>query len=152
MWDFWRGKLTAVEGASLTLDVPDKSCYVLSVRPDLGRPQLIGTSGHFSQGSLEVSDVKWNARAGRLTGRVRGNGGDATTLFFHIPPGMKCAAVSVNFKPQPATLAEPAVLAVAVQAIAGPAAPFELLFTGDPPKPQSRDFVAGPVGKLSGDK
>jgi hypothetical protein len=152
VWDFWQGKLTVVDGASVTLDVPEKSCHVLSVRPDLGRPQLIGTSGHFSQGSLEVSDVKWNARAGRLTGRVRGNGGDATTLFFHIPPGMKCAAVSVNFKPQPATLAEPAVLAVAVQAIAGPAAPFELLFTGDPPKPQSRDFVAGPVGKLSGDK
>jgi len=152
VWDFWRGKLTVVEGASVTLDVPEKSCYVLSVRPDLGRPQLVGTSGHFSQGSLEVSEVKWNARGGSLTGKVRGNGGDATTLFFHVPTGMQCAAVSVNYKPQPVTLAEPAVLAVAVPAISGPAAPFEFRFTGATTKPQSHDFVAGPVGKLSIDK
>jgi hypothetical protein len=152
VWDFWRGKLTAVEGASVTLDVPEKSCYVLSVRPDLGRPQLIGTSGHFSQGSLEVSEVKWNARGGRLTGKVRGNGGDATTLFFHVPAGMQCAAVSANYKQQPVTLAEPEVLAVAVPEIAGPAAPFELHFTGETAKPQSRDFTAGPVGKMSSDK
>jgi len=152
MWDFWRGKLTAVEGASVTLDVPDKSCYVLSVRAELPRPQLIGTSGHFSQGSLEVSDVQWDGRGRQLLGKVRCNGGEATTLFFHVPAGMQCTGVSVNYKQYTVTLAEPNVLAVAVPATAGAAAPFELRFTGSPTKPQSRAFVAGPVGKLSSDK
>jgi len=149
LWDFWRQKLTVVEGAAVTLDVPEKSCYILSVRPDLGRPQLIGTSGHFSQGSLGVSDVKWNARAGHLMGKVRGNGGEATTLFFHVPAGMKCTGVFVNYKPQPTTLAKPNVLAVQVPAITGAAAPFELRFGGAPEKPQSRPFVGGMVSKLS---
>ncbi len=152
VWDFWAGKLTVVDGASLTLDAPEKSCCVLSVRADLGRPQLVGTSGHFSQGALEVSGVKWNARAGRLEGRVRGNGGEATTLYFHIPAGMKCAAVSVNYNQLPVTLAEPEVLAVAVPAIAGGPAPFELHFAGATTKPQTRGFAGGPVGKWSSDK
>jgi hypothetical protein len=152
VWDFWRGKLTAVEGASVTLDVPDKSCYVLSVRAELPRPQLIGTSGHFSQGLLEVSDVQWDDRGRQLLGRVRGNGGEATTLFFHVPAGIQCTTVSVDYKQYTVTLAEPNVLAVAVPATAGAAAPFELRFTGSPTKPQSRAFVAGPVGKLSTDK
>jgi hypothetical protein len=152
VWDFWRQKLTVVNGASVTLDVPEKSCYVLSVRADLGRPQLIGTSGHFSQGSLEVSDVQWDDRGGQLLGKVRGNGGEATTLFFHVPAGIQCTTVSVDYKQLPVTLAEPNVLAVAVPATAGAAAPFELRFTGSPTKPQSRAFVGGPVGKLSSDK
>lgn len=149
LWDFWRQKLTVVDGAAITLDVPEKSCYLLSVRPDLGRPQLIGTSGHFSQGSLEVSNVTWNTRGGRLLGKVRGNAGDATTLFFHVPAGMKCTNVFVNYKQQPVSLAEPSVLAVKVPAIPGAAAPFELRFTGAAGKQQSRAFVGGAVGKLS---
>lgn len=148
VWDFWRGKLTVVDGASVTLDVPEKSCYVLSVRPSVGRPQLIGTSGHFSQGSLEVSKVAWNARGRRLRGKVRGNGGDPTTMFFYVPAGMKCTEVSVNYKPQPVTLAEPNVLAVKVPAIAGAATAFELHFSGATEKLESRPFAGGDVSKL----
>jgi len=150
LWDFWQGKLTVVEGASVTLDVPEKSCYVLSVRPDLGRPQLVGTSGHFSQGSLEVSEVKWNARAGRLTGRVRGNGGDATTLFFHIPPGMKCAATSVNYKELAVIHAEPgAVVSLDVPATPDGPVPFELHFTGLAGKAETRAFAGGAVATIA---
>ncbi len=149
LWDFWRQKLIVADSASITLDVPSKSCYLLSVRPYLGRPQLVGTSGHFSQGSLEVSRVAWNARGRRLAGKVRGNGGDATTMFFHVPAGMKCTGVFVNYKHQPATLAEPNVLAVKVPAIDGPAAAFELRFSGATEKPKSRPFAGGDVSKLS---
>jgi alpha-galactosidase len=152
VWDFWGRKLTVVEGANLTMDLPDKSCRVLSVRPDLGRPQLVGTSGHFSQGLLEVSEVKWNARAGRLTGKVRGNGGDATTLFFHEPAGMKCVATSVNYKEWAVIHAEPgAVVSLEVQATPDGPVPFELHFTGQAAKCQPRAFAGGPVGKLSSD-
>ena len=115
----------------------------------MGRPQLVGTSGHFSQGSLEVSKVAWNARGRRLRGKVRGNGGDPTTMFFYVPAGMKCTEVSVNYEPQPVTLAEPNVLAVKVPAIAGAATAFELHFSGATEKPKARPFSGGDVSKLS---
>ena len=148
VWDFWRRKLTVADGAALTLDLPNKSCHMLSVRPDLGRPQLIGTSGHFSQGLLEVSDVKWNPRNGSLTGNVRGNGGDATTLYFHIPHGMQCTGVSVDYKELEVTLAEPGVLSVGVPPVKGGPAPFELHFTGQAGKAQTRAFQGGLVARL----
>jgi alpha-galactosidase len=150
VWDFWRAKLTAVDGANLTMDLPDKSCRVLSVRPDLGRPQLLGTSGHFSQGLLEVSGVNWNARAGRLTGNVRGNGPDATTLFFHIPPGMKCDATSVNHKEQAVIHAEPgAVVSLNVPPTPDGPVPFELHFTGQAGKAETRAFAGGAVATIA---
>ena len=79
LWDFWQQRLTKVNGPRLTLPVPAKSCGVYALRADLGRPQLVGTSGHFSQGTLETKDFKWDGKAASLTGRVRGNGGEQTT-------------------------------------------------------------------------
>jgi hypothetical protein len=153
VWDFWRRKLTIADGAALTLELPNKSCHVLSVRPDLGRPQLVGTSGHFSQGLLEVSGVKWNARAGRLTGNVRGNGGDATTLYFHEPAGMKCTGTSVNYKELAVIHAEPGVvLSLDVPATPDGPVPFELHFTGQAGKARTRAFQGGAVGKWNADK
>jgi len=148
LWDFWMQKLTKVDGASLTIPVPSKSCSVFSLRADLGRPQLLGTSGHFSQGKLETQNITWNPRQGSLVGRVRGNGGDATTLFFHVPAGMACAAASVGYVPVVPRLVEPGVLALDVPAVCDEPVQFELVFTGTPVKPATRPFAAGLVGEV----
>ena len=156
VWDFWQRKLHVVTGSALTLEMPERSCYLLSVRPDLGRPQLVGTSGHFSQGLLEVSDVRWNARHGRLTGRARGNGGDPTLLYFHVPKGMKCAELTVNYQGQRIADAAPGVLRVVIPAVSSdsvlPTVPFEIHFAGKAEKPGTRPFQSGAVTSMEAGK
>ncbi len=148
LWDFWQQRLTRVDGPLLTLPVPAKSCHVFALRPALGRPQLLGTGGHFSQGTLETRDLKWDVRAATLTGRARGNGGDPTTLFFHLPGGMECAAATVAFAQSAAKTIAPNVLALAIPAVPGEPVAFELRFTGTPEKPATRPFAAGPAAEI----
>lgn len=148
LWDFWMQKLTKVDGAALTIPIPSKSCSVFSLRADLGRPQLLGTSGHFSQGKLETQNITWIPNQGSLVGRVRGNGGEPTTLFFHVPAGMTCKAASLGYDPVSPKIVEPGVLSLEVPAVREDTIPFALQFTGTPVKPAMRPFAAGPVGEV----
>ena len=148
LWNFWKQKLIKVNGPTITIPIPSKSCEVFSLRPSLGRPQLIGTSGHFSQGTLETQDIRWDAKSGILTGKVRGNGGDKTTLFFHVPNGMKCISAAVAFSSVISKIVEPNVLALEVPAIKEEPVRFELSFTGSPVKYETRKFVTGNVGDV----
>jgi alpha-galactosidase len=148
LWDFWMQKLTKVDGSSLAIPIPSKSCTVFSLRADLGRPQLLGTSGHFSQGKLETQNITWIPNQGTLVGRVRGNGGEPTTLFFHVPAGMTCKAASLGYDPVSPKIVEPGVLSLEVPAVREDTIPFTLQFTGTPAKPVLRAFVAGPVGEV----
>jgi len=148
LWDFWGQRMTRVAGPSLTIPVPSKSCRIFSLRPDLGRPQLLGTSGHFSQGTLETKDIRWDAKSEVLTGKVRGNGGDKTTLFFHVPNGMKCTSAAIAFSFVISKIVEPNVLALEVPAMKEEPVSFELRFTGSPGKYETRKFITGPVGDV----
>jgi hypothetical protein len=148
LWDFWQQRLTRVDGPALTIPVPAKSCGVFALRPDLGRPQLLATSGHFSQGTLETRNLKWDAPAGILSGKVRGNGGDPTTLFFHLPAGMECTSAAVDYSPVPPKIIAPNVLALAVPAARDEPVRFDLRFTGTPGKPATRPFAAGLAGEV----
>lgn len=148
LWNFWGQKLTKVSGSSLTLPVPSKSCAIFSLRADLGRPQLLGTSGHFSQGTLETEHILWKAKQGSLAGKVRGNGGEPTTLFFHVPEGMTCKAASLAYAPVTPKIIEPGVLALEVPAVGDDPVLFELVFTGTPGKSVMRPFTNGLVGEI----
>jgi hypothetical protein len=148
LWDFWQQRLTQVAGPLLTIPIPSKSCSVFALRPDLGRPQLLGTGGHFSQGTLETQNFKWEAREGSLTGKARGNGGDPTTLFFHVPDGMECTAAAVDYAPVVPKLLAPNVLALGIPAARDEAVRLELRFAGSAGKPATRPFAAGPAGEV----
>jgi hypothetical protein len=112
----------------------------------LGRPQLLGTRGHFSQGVVETRSVSWNARAKVLTGKVRGNGGDPTVLYFYVPEGMKLAGATLAEVPVELRQAEPSVLALDVPALEQPTR-LALSFEGSPRETQPRPFVMGPAAQ-----
>jgi hypothetical protein len=79
---------------------------------------------------------------------VRGNGGDPTTLFFHVPAGMTCKAASLGYDQVSTKIVEPGVLSLEVPAVREDTIPFALQFTGTPVKPAMRPFSAGPVGEV----
>ncbi len=142
LWDFWEETLTESQGEKLELPLRAKSCYLFALRPKLGRPQLLGATGHFSQGVIETQDVAWNATAKQLQGNVRGNGGDPTTLFFHVPETMQPAGATLDGTEVTIERPAPGVVALDVPALAEPA-PFVLTFSGTPTELQSRPFVPG---------
>lgn len=149
VWDFWEQRLIKNKGPVLIIPIPSKSCSVFSLRPLLGRPQLLGTSGHFSQGSLETQGIEWDAKTGMLEGRVRGNGGDPTTLFIYVPEGMKCSSASVAFSTTVPKMVQPDVAALEVPAIGEMPVRFEMIFSGMTSNPSSRAFQKGPAGEVT---
>ena len=142
LWDFWQQKLVKSQREKLELPLRAKSCHVFALRPNLGRPQLVGTSGHFSQGVVETSDIVWDAEKGQLRGNVRGNGGDPSTLFFHVPEGMKLRGATLGGKVVGTGEPQADVLAIDIPALAEQL-PLVLSFGGGPNKTTSRPFVAG---------
>ncbi|MCB8932907.1 MAG: hypothetical protein M9921_05330 [Fimbriimonadaceae bacterium] len=92
-FDFWNEEfLGSVEAASFRA-LPKGQCQVLSLRPDLGRPQVLGTNRHLSQGAYELENVRW--ANDRLSGRFLRGPGQAWSVFIRVPAGWKVVEASV---------------------------------------------------------
>ncbi len=142
LWDFWGEDLLVVDGPELTLPLPDHTGRIFALHEDQGRPQLLGTTGHFSQGYLEVERMTWRESRGTLSGKVRGNGGDPTTLYFHVPEGFSLLEARLAGQVTTLSAKEPRVLALAVPAVRSPVG-FQLQFAGKTAKTTQRPFVSG---------
>lgn len=149
LWDFWDEKLIVSDGAALEVDLEAKSGRIFALRADLGRPQLLGTNGHFSCGLIETGDIVWDAQTLTLSGKTKGNGGDPTTLFFHVPEGMRLAGAQLGATP--CATRDPADSVLAVDVPATPEAfDFVLHFEGTPESVSRRSFVPGRAATRSG--
>jgi hypothetical protein len=67
-FDFWANALTQPFKGRLAQTLRPQSCAVLALRPVLDRPQLISTSRHITQGLVDVSEERWDARTRTLSG------------------------------------------------------------------------------------
>jgi hypothetical protein len=73
---------------------------------------------------------------------VRGNGGDPSTLFFHVPDGIRLAAATLHGSAVSSRQPQADVLAVDIPALADWAT-LVLSFSGDSGKTKPRPFVPG---------
>jgi hypothetical protein len=142
LWDFWQRKLVKSRRERLELPLRAKSCYLFSLRPKLERPQLLGTSGHFSQGAIETSNIVWDAEESQLRGSVQGNGGDPSTLFFHVPDGMQLRTATLHGNAVSSRQPQADLLALDIPALADWAT-LVLSFSGDIGEAKARPFVPG---------
>jgi len=79
-FDFWGNKLIPSIKNRLDLSLPGESCLALAVRPYADHPQLISTSRNVTQGIVDVTDEKWDARKKLLSGRSKLVGSDPYEL------------------------------------------------------------------------
>ena len=143
VWDFWEQRLLDSRGAELTIPMPSKSGRLFALRARLPRAQLLSTSGHFSQGWLETSDIRWEASTSTLGGKVRGNGGQSTTLYFHVPDGMRLTEARLANQPHKTSAPQSDVVALEVPATTEPLE-FRLVFSGQSAEnTASRPFERG---------
>ena len=60
-FDFWDNRLVSYIAGDFNIDVPGQSCRVLALRADEGRPVLLSTSRHVTQGIIDVKKEGWAA-------------------------------------------------------------------------------------------
>ena len=82
----------AIVGAFLS--VPARGVRLVSLRPDRGRPQVLTTDRHLTQGGVELKDERWSGRT--LTATVRTVGGFPLTLRVAVPAGFTVRKVSAD--------------------------------------------------------
>ena len=78
VYDFWNdcfiGKMSGNECLAQTLRPGE--ARMMSVHEVVGHPQFLSTNRHLMQGYVDLSDIQWDRRERRLSGRARVVGGE----------------------------------------------------------------------------
>jgi len=84
VYDFWGDRLVGrVKGTDrISAELAPCRCAIYTVRQVLERPQVLSTDRHILQGQFELSDVRWDAAAGTLSGKAEVIGNDPMTITF----------------------------------------------------------------------
>ena len=86
VFDFWKQEYLGVVDTKLKLDaLSEGHCQVVSFRPVLDRPQVLGTERHISQGAFDLEGVKWQNES--LSGTYKVGPGQKWSLSVFIPKG-----------------------------------------------------------------
>jgi alpha-galactosidase len=88
VYEFWTRKYLGVfEESFPALPQKAKEVRVFSLRPVLGRPQILSTSRHITQGWADLVEVVWDEEKGRLSGTSQVVRDDPYTLTLLLPAG-----------------------------------------------------------------
>lgn len=66
LFDFWKQKFLGKVRGQYSARLLPHDCQVISVRPDEGHPQLIGTDRHITMGGVEIENEVWDAAKRQL--------------------------------------------------------------------------------------
>jgi hypothetical protein len=105
VWDFWGGTYLGAWEDGVFVEVPAADVRVLTLVPHSGRPVLLSTSRHLTQGWVDLRELSGGGTATGpterpvLSGRSRIIGDDPYTLVFGLPrsaPTYRIAEVRVH--------------------------------------------------------
>ena len=85
VFDFWEDSYLGLLENKIMLSPRPFSVNILAVVPDLGRPQLISTNRHISQGAVDVKAVTWDQEHLVLSGTSEVVAGDNYELRIAFP-------------------------------------------------------------------
>jgi hypothetical protein len=95
-FDYWQNMFIGPFEGDLVVELPPGSCKVLAMRAVLGRPRLVSTSRHITQGIVDVVKEQWNAWTEVFSGRNKVVGGDAYGIRIFAPEPWKVTSVHVS--------------------------------------------------------
>ncbi|GIV95685.1 MAG: hypothetical protein KatS3mg057_0342 [Herpetosiphonaceae bacterium] len=85
LFEFWSGKHSGPHtGAAALPEVPAHGVRLLQIHPDLGRPQMVGSTLHLLGGAVEIAEERWTGTMLELTLRCPGE--HTGLLVIYIPP------------------------------------------------------------------
>lgn len=103
VYDFWSDKFLGVCKESFSLpELASNSIESWAIREVQGRPQLLSTNRHLSQGCVDVEQLWWESEK-TLSGRSRAIQEEPYTLTFYLPNGTTLASATFDGKPAQTT-------------------------------------------------
>lgn len=98
-FDFWNQRFIGVfKEYCMLRGIPARTVKLICLRENKGRPQLVSTDIHFTQGAAELCDVSWDDMAQSLEGVLNVYRTGDHRLFLYVPEGYKLK----DFYPQDA--------------------------------------------------
>ena len=88
-FDFWANRFIPPFADTIQGLLAPGGCKIISVRPVKDFPQVISTSRHVTQGVIDLSDEKWDARNFILSGSGELVGKDNYEIRIVVPEGSK---------------------------------------------------------------
>jgi hypothetical protein len=88
-FDFWANKFIAPFKESVRAELTAGSCRILAIQPLPTHPQLLSTSRHITQGMIDVTDEKWDARKAILSATSKVVADDPYELRIVLPVSEK---------------------------------------------------------------
>ncbi len=85
VFGFWEEQYHGTVRDQLTVSVPAGGVRVFGLRTFQRRPMFVGAPHHLSQGTAELSDVRWSESTGHLEGHWRAERGRTYDLYFLAP-------------------------------------------------------------------
>jgi alpha-galactosidase len=95
-YDVWRAAPLPDLTDSLTAQLDPHSCVTVAIRPVVARPQVIGTTRHVVQGSVDVASETWNAATRTLRGRATNLDRRAYGITIAVPKAMRPIACTAD--------------------------------------------------------
>ncbi len=95
-YDVWEKKLLGHGTSGWTVSLPATSCKLLTVRPRLAHPQLLGTSRHITQGADDLIGARWDPDSSCYIGQSKVVGKDPYEICFSLPHGWTCEEPGVR--------------------------------------------------------
>ena len=86
LYDFWSQRLV-----NARLQLAPSSVALVAVREQLPHPQVLGTDRHYTQGAVELENVRWDEAARTLSGTALGGRGTAWKMCVRVPAGYQWA-------------------------------------------------------------
>jgi hypothetical protein len=85
VFDFFGQKLLGTFREGCDVNLEPHSNVLLAVHPDLGRPQLLSTDRHITQGGVELLEMAWNDASAELACTFAMVERDRFSAYFHVP-------------------------------------------------------------------
>jgi len=84
-FDFWKQRFLGDVANELGVAAQPGSVTLLALHAATGKPQVLSTSRHVTQGAIELEDVRWSEAERTLRGISLGPPHSAHDVFVHVP-------------------------------------------------------------------
>jgi hypothetical protein len=87
-FDFWKQQLAGEVSRELEVTVQPGGVTLLALHQRSGKPQVVSTDRHVSQGALEIVELAWDEGTRTLSGTSRGPLHTSHNVFVYVPDAL----------------------------------------------------------------